>query len=93
MLVTVYSTKYCGYCRMAEQLLILHAIPYEIVDVTGDRAAREALVSRAHGRRTVPVIVAGDWVIGGYTELASLAARGDLRARLGLPEDGTRASD
>jgi glutaredoxin 3 len=85
MIVTVYKTMYCGYCRMAEQLLIASGIPFETIDVTGDRAAREALADRAHGRRTVPVIIAGDQVIGGYTELAFLAARGNLRAQLGMP--------
>ena len=87
MTVTVYKTMYCGYCRMAEQLLTAHGIPFESIDVSGDHATREALVERANGRRTVPVIFAGDRVIGGYTELAALAARGNLRARLGLPDD------
>lgn len=93
MIVTVYKTVYCGYCRMAEQLLSAHGIPYETIDVTGDPAARAALVERAHGRRTVPVIIAGDQVIGGYTELAALASKGDLRRRLGFVEDGAAADD
>jgi glutaredoxin 3 len=85
MMVTVYKTMYCGYCRMAEQLLTALGIPFESIDLTGDRAAREALADRAHGRRTVPVIIAGDRVIGGYSELAVLASRGNLRAQLGIP--------
>ena len=87
-MVTVYKTVYCGYCGMAERLLQAHDIPFETIDVTGDPAAREALVQRAHGRRTVPVIIAGDWVIGGYTELAALARRGDLRRQLGFDSPG-----
>jgi glutaredoxin 3 len=81
--VRVYSTTYCGHCRRAEDLLRRHAIAFEIIDVTGDELARERLVHRAHGRRTVPVIIAGNDVIGGYDELAALARSGDLLRRLG----------
>src|SRR4051812_22293644 len=72
MNITVYSTTYCGYCRAAEDLLRRRGIPFEKIDVTHDPATREQLVERAHGRRTVPVIFAGDEVIGGYTELAAM---------------------
>lgn len=91
-MVTLYTTQYCGYCRMAERLLNAHGIPYESIDVTDDYATREALVERANGRRTVPVIFAGDRVIGGYTELAALAKRGDLRAQLGLDDGEVRTA-
>ena len=82
---TVYSTTTCGYCRSAEALLQRLALPYEIIDVTRDWATREALVDRAHGRRTVPVIFHGDEVIGGYAELARMAASGELRRRFAPP--------
>ena len=35
--VTVFSTKTCGWCRRAEELLSRHAIPFETIDVTSDR--------------------------------------------------------
>jgi glutaredoxin 3 len=81
MSVKMYSTTYCGYCRAAENLLRRHDIPFEVVDVTGDHATREALVERANGRRTVPVIFHGDEVIGGYVELAALIKSGEFDRR------------
>ena len=60
---------------MAEDLLRRHGIPFQSIDVTGDGAARAALVRRTNGRRTVPVIFHGDELIGGYTELAARLAK------------------
>jgi glutaredoxin 3 len=78
----MYSTTYCGYCRRAEELLRRRGIPVETIDVTDDLSARAALVRRAEGRRTVPVIFIDDQLIGGYQELAALAASGELDRRL-----------
>jgi glutaredoxin 3 len=80
--VQIYSTTYCGYCRRAEELLRRREIPFETIDVTGDVSARAALVERANGRRTVPVIFIDGHLIGGYQELAALASSGELDARL-----------
>jgi len=79
----VYGTNYCGYCRSAESLLTGRGVPFEYVDVTNDMEARSWLVEHADGRRTVPVVFIDGRAIGGYQELARLAARGGL--------DGLRA--
>lgn len=76
--VRVFSTAYCGWCRRAEQLLERNNIPFEAIDVTGDPEARATLAEEAGGRQTVPVIFIDDRPIGGYQELARLAATGDL---------------
>ena len=83
MAVKLYSTMFCGYCRAAEALLEKHGIEFEKIDVSYDPVARKALIERANGWRTVPVIFNDEEVIGGYTELAALASAGKLRERLG----------
>jgi len=75
--VTVFSTKTCGWCRRAEELLRRHEIPFETVDVTSDRRARAELIERANWR-TVPVIFVEGRPIGGYRELAHLVNAGAL---------------
>lgn len=75
--VTVFSTKTCGWCRRAEELLSRHAIPFETVDVTHNHRAREELIERANWR-TVPVIFVEGRPIGGYRELAQLLNAGAL---------------
>jgi glutaredoxin 3 len=75
--VTVFSTATCGWCRRAEELLSRHRIPFDTVDVTGDREARATLLERANWR-TVPVIFVEGRPIGGYRELADLVNTGAL---------------
>jgi glutaredoxin 3 len=76
--VTVFSTATCGWCRRAEALLNRYGIPFETIDVTGDRDARATLIERANWR-TVPVIFIEGQPIGGYEELAHLVKAGGLR--------------
>ena len=75
--VKIYTTSYCGYCRMAKALLASRKIRYEEIDVTTDSDARAWLVKET-GRRTVPQIFIGEESIGGFDELAALDANGEL---------------
>ena len=79
--VKIYTTSYCGYCRMAKQLLRDRNVAFEEIDVGGDDAKREWLVE-ATGRYTVPQIFIGEESIGGYDELAALDRSGRLASRL-----------
>lgn len=92
MKVTIYTTTYCGFCRRAEALLERRQISYQKIDVTHDADAREELVERANGRRTVPVIFFGDRAIGGYEELANLDAAGGLAAMVNPANDTTKTT-
>ncbi len=65
VLVKVYSTKHCPYCRMTKAFLDKHGIPYEDIDVGEDTKAAKELVEKS-GQFGVPVIVWGDEVIVGF---------------------------
>jgi glutaredoxin 3 len=87
--VTVYRTRFCGYCVAAARLLEREKIAFREIDVSNDLERRRWL-SEATGQHTVPQIFIGDRSIGGYTELAALVRRGQLPALLaeaGTPED------
>ncbi len=79
--VRVYSTLICPYCIRAKILLKERGIPYEEIDVTGDRDQRAWLV-QATGRRTVPQIFIGEESIGGFDELRALDRSGQLQQKL-----------
>ena len=79
--VTVFSTKFCPYCRAAESLLDRLAVEYEKVDLTGDSQARKELVARTK-MRTVPQIFFGEELIGGFDELNALHKAGGLAAKM-----------
>jgi glutaredoxin 3 len=80
--VTVYTTRMCPYCIMAKRLLAKKGAAFEDIDVSGDWAARDALVEKAGGRMTVPQIWIGDTHVGGYDELSALDRAGKLDALL-----------
>jgi glutaredoxin 3 len=79
--VRVYSTLICGYCIRAKALLKVRGIPFEEIDVTGDRATR-AWLAQVTGQRTVPQIFIGDEPVGGSSELYALDRSGELKRRL-----------
>jgi glutaredoxin 3 len=80
--VEVYSTTYCPYCVRAKQLLDAKDVDYTEIDVTGDDAARVALVEKSGGRRTVPQIFINGQSIGGYDDLKALEESGKLDGML-----------
>lgn len=82
--VLIYTTRYCGYCLRAKQLLDSKAIAYEEIAVDGDPAARLELAERS-GQRTVPQIWIGEQHIGGCNELYALEYSGRLDELLNKP--------
>lgn len=77
----VYSTKYCGFCRMAERLLRERGAALEVIDVTQDDQKRMWLVETT-GRRTVPQIWIGETYVGGFDDLSALDRKGELQPLL-----------
>jgi glutaredoxin 3 len=74
--VTLYTTRFCPYCRAAKDLLTSKKAAYREIDVSDDEEF-DALVKRT-GWKTVPQIFIGDEMIGGFDELASLDREGKL---------------
>ena len=76
--VRIYTTTYCGYCHAAKSLLKDRGVAFEEVDCTNDPETRKWLIEQT-GQRTVPQIFIGGVPIGGFSELAALDRRGELR--------------
>ena len=77
----MYTTRWCGYCVRAKALLESRGLPYEEVSLDDDPAFRQTLYELTGGW-TVPQIMFGDEVIGGYTELWRLDRAGLLEEKL-----------
>ena len=75
--IEVYTTQSCPFCVRAKRLLTERGIPYVEFDVATDEALRNDVVRRS-GRRTVPQIFIDGRSIGGYEELSTLDAAGEL---------------
>ena len=79
--VQIYTTSWCPYCSAAKSLLADKGVPYEEIDVT-EPSLREAMIQRAHGRRTVPQIFIGETHVGGYDDMMALHRAGKLEPLL-----------
>jgi glutaredoxin 3 len=75
--ITMYTTRWCGYCVRAKALLDSRGLPYEEVNLDDDPQFRRSL-HELTGGWTVPQIVIDEQPIGGYTELWRLDKSGAL---------------
>lgn len=63
--VNVYSTVWCGFCRMAKEYLKGKGVEFKEIDVEQDQAAAQHIVNKT-GQYGVPVIEIGDKTIIGF---------------------------
>ena len=71
----MYSTAYCPFCQMAEQLLKGKGAAVDRIRVDLEPERRAEMMTRT-GRRTVPQIYIGEFHVGGYEDLAARATAG-----------------
>jgi glutaredoxin 3 len=87
--VTVYTTDRCSFCVRVKMLLNSREIPFEEVSLARDPEAFVALAQKT-GMMTLPQVVVGDKLIGGYRETVAADQSGAL-ARLLDDEDAAAA--
>jgi glutaredoxin 3 len=75
--ITMYTTRWCGYCVRAKALLDSRGLAYAEVNLDDDPHFRRTL-NELTGGWTVPQIVIDGKPIGGYTELWRLDKSGEL---------------
>ena len=81
--ITMYSTRVCPYCIMAERLLVSKGVEItEKILVDENPVRREEMMTRT-GRRTVPQIFIGETHVGGFDDLSALDKAGKLDPLLG----------
>ena len=74
----MYTTGFCPYCKMAENLLRARGVEeIEKIRIDLDPEQRNQMMGKT-GRRTVPQIYIGEKHIGGYDDLARLDHQGKL---------------
>jgi glutaredoxin 3 len=78
--ITIYTTRWCGYCRAAKSLLTERGLAFEEIPVDGDGATRARLARENDGYSTVPMIFFDGRFIGGYDQLSALDRAGKLPA-------------
>lgn len=76
--VEIYTTQVCPYCVRAKDLLKRKGVTPVEIRVDMDDAARELMLQRANGRRTVPQIFIDNVHVGGCDDLYALESTGKL---------------
>ena len=76
--IEIYTSPFCGYCRMAKRLLRSKRLDYTEYDVMYDSERMDEMLGRSGGRRTVPQIFIDSVGIGGYDELHRLSTSNRL---------------
>ncbi len=74
----IYTTPICPYCVRAKSLMDKKGITYDEIDVLMDNKARDEMLEKSGGARTVPQIFIGDTHVGGCDELYALEREGKL---------------
>lgn len=75
--VTIYTRALCGYCAAARELLKTKGVEFTELDATLNSKLRKEMVERS-GLRTFPQIFIDEQHVGGYDDLATLEAAGEL---------------
>ena len=70
--VEIYTWRFCPFCIKAKSLLDQKNINFTEHKIDGDDKARELMMERAHGKRTVPQIFIDNKSIGGCDDLYNL---------------------
>jgi glutaredoxin 3 len=76
--ITIYTTRTCSFCYAAKSLLTKKGLNFDEIDVRADPAARQRMMLRTNGRRSVPQIFIGETHVGGSEDLYELERRGRL---------------
>ncbi len=83
--IEIYSSGFCAYCVAAKNLLKAKGLSWREIRIDMDPAAREVMLARSGGRRTVPQIFINGTHVGGFRELAAAEHDGTLAKLLGCP--------
>ena len=76
--ITVYTKVPCPYCVNAKRLLTELNLPFQEIDLTQDLSQLD-VIKQKYQWKTVPLILIGDRLVGGYTDLKSLHESGALK--------------
>ncbi len=69
--IKMYTTSWCGPCKMAKKFLTEKGYSFEEIDIEENNITRDEMASLSKGH-TVPQILINDLPIGGFEDLIQL---------------------
>ena len=77
--VVIYTGPFCNYCDAAKRLLARNNAPFKEINIATVDGAKEEMIKKANGKRTIPQIFFDDQHIGGYDEVRALEKENKLQ--------------
>lgn len=90
--VVVWTGRGCGACVQAKRLLDGKRVAYKERRLKNDPATQRSFARATGGARTVPQIVVGEHLVGGFDDLVNLERSGELDVLLGRAEPPAQQS-
>jgi glutaredoxin 3 len=76
--VTVYTMDRCPFCERAKSLLKQRGVAYDEVRVPMDDDAQWEALEKKTGMKTMPQILHGEKLIGGFNDLDAIDKKDQL---------------
>lgn len=76
--VTVYTMDHCPFCERAKGLLKQRGVPYEEIRVPMDDDSQWDALEKKTGMKTMPQILHGEKLIGGFNDLDAIDKKDQL---------------
>ena len=69
----------CAFCDAAKRLLTRNNVQYKEINVAEVNGAKDEMIKKANGKKTIPQIFFNDEHIGGYDEVRALEKENKLK--------------
>ena len=80
--ITIYTGPFCNYCDAAKRLLTRNNAQFKEINITTVNGAKEEMILKTNGKKTIPQIFFDDKHIGGYDEVRALEKENKLQELL-----------
>ena len=77
--ITIYTGPLCNYCDAAKRLLTRNNASYKEINIALVKGARDEMIKKANGKKTIPQIFFDNKYIGGYDEIRALEKENKLQ--------------
>ena len=80
--ITIYTGPFCNYCDAAKRLLTRNNAQFKEINITTVNGAKEEMILKTNGKKSIPQIFFDDKHIGGYDEVRALEKENKLQELL-----------
>ena len=80
--ITIYTGPFCNYCDAAKRLLTRNNAQFKEINIAIVNGAKEEMILKTNGKKTIPQIFFDDKHIGGYDEVRALEKENKLQELL-----------